>query len=155
MPKCFQLIGVPASGKTTWVEEQMKQNSHLVHISSDDIIARYADSKGLTYNDVFGEYISTATDLMIEKAKWAAVNNLDVIWDQTSINVKSRKRKFNVLKHYEHYAVVFKTPPEDELNRRLASRPGKNIPPNIIKSMIANFQYPTLEEGFIAIFDIN
>ena len=155
MPKCFQLIGVPASGKTTWVAEQIAQNKHIVHISSDEFIEEYAASKGLTYNDVFDEHIKMAIEKMIGKARWAAARDLDVIWDQTSINAKSRARKFNVLKNYEHYAVVFKTPEESELNQRLASRPGKNIPPYIIKSMIASFQYPTLEEGFTAIFDVN
>jgi tRNA uridine 5-carbamoylmethylation protein Kti12 len=43
---------------------------------------------------------------------------------------------------------VFPTPPEDELKRRLGSRPGKNIPDNVIKKMIKGFTLPTPEEGF-------
>jgi gluconate kinase len=72
----------------------------------------------------------------------------DIVWDQTSTTVKSRIRKFNMLPDHEHIAVVFKTPDADELARRLASRPGKVIPENVIQDMIAGFEMPTEEEGF-------
>ena len=72
----------------------------------------------------------------------------DVIWDQTSTTVASRKRKFNSLRNYEHIAVVFATPEKDELERRLASRPGKNIPAHVMQSMINGFDKPTEDEGF-------
>jgi gluconate kinase len=49
---------------------------------------------------------------------------------------------------YEHIAIVFKTPDEDELKRRLASRPGKIIPWSVVQGMIDNFEMPTEEEGF-------
>jgi gluconate kinase len=75
-------------------------------------------------------------------------NGLDVIWDQTSTTVKSRMKKFNTLPKYEHIAVVFKTPDAEELARRLASRPGKNIPDNVMRTMINGFEMPTEEEGF-------
>jgi gluconate kinase len=73
---------------------------------------------------------------------------MDIIWDQTSTSVKARARKFNMLPDYDHIAVVFKTPESDELAQRLASRPGKNIPDHVIRSMIDNFEMPTEEEGF-------
>ena len=43
---------------------------------------------------------------------------------------------------------MFRTPEEKELQRRLNSRPGKVIPPDVVKSMIDNFEEPTKEEGF-------
>jgi gluconate kinase len=72
----------------------------------------------------------------------------DIIWDQTSTSVKSRARKFRMLPDYEHIAVVFKTPDEEELSRRLSSRPGKNIPAHVMRSMIDHFEMPDEEEGF-------
>jgi gluconate kinase len=53
-----------------------------------------------------------------------------------------------MLPNYEHIAVVFKTPEKEELARRLASRPGKNIPEHVMRSMIENFDVPTEDEGF-------
>jgi tRNA uridine 5-carbamoylmethylation protein Kti12 len=43
---------------------------------------------------------------------------------------------------------VFKTPDEEELIKRLNSRPGKEIPKDVISNMIDNWEEPTLEEGF-------
>ena len=77
----------------------------------------------------------------------------DIIWDQTSTTVKSRRNKFRSVPDYDAIAVVFKTPPIDELNKRLASRPGKDIPDYVMRSMISGFQYPTLEEGFLEIWN--
>jgi gluconate kinase len=53
-----------------------------------------------------------------------------------------------MLPDYEHIAVVFKTPEKEELDRRLASRPGKNIPAHVMRSMIEHFEMPSEEEGF-------
>jgi gluconate kinase len=90
----------------------------------------------------------TAVMLMAEKVVRAREAGKDIIWDQTSLTEKSRIRKFNMLRDYEHIAVVFPTPDKDELSRRLASRPGKNIPDGVMKSMIRGFQMPTEAEGF-------
>jgi gluconate kinase len=57
-----------------------------------------------------------------------------------------------MLPKYEHIAIVFKTPDTEELARRLASRPGKNIPDHVMRSMIENFDMPTEDEGFTEIW---
>jgi tRNA uridine 5-carbamoylmethylation protein Kti12 len=49
---------------------------------------------------------------------------------------------------------VFKTPDPEELSRRLASRPGKIIPEEIVQDMINKFEMPTLEEGFVKIWHV-
>ena len=64
----------------------------------------------------------------------------------------SRARKFGMLPDYEHIAVVFATPEHKELERRLKSRPGKEIPEHVIASMIAGWDEPTEEEGFTQIW---
>jgi gluconate kinase len=89
---------------------------------------------------------------MANQASICQANGLDVIWDQTSTTIASRARKFNTLPKYEHIAVVFKTPDADELARRLASRPGKNIPDHVMRSMIDGFEMPTEDEGFSQIW---
>ena len=94
------------------------------------------------------DYMPTAVNLMADKVVRAREAGRDIIWDQTSMSIKSRKRKFNMLRDYEHIAVVFKTPEKAELARRLASRPGKNIPDHVMRSMIDNYDAPTEEEGF-------
>jgi len=152
MPKCYQLIGIPGSGKSTWISNQDWAGDCVV-VSTDNHVEDYAKSVGKTYSEVFADYMPTAVELMAEDVVRAREQGKDIIWDQTSVNVKSRKRKFNMLPNYEHIAVVFKTPEQKELYRRLFSRPGKDIPDHVIASMIASFQMPTEEEGFKEIWN--
>lgn len=147
MPKCYQLIGVPASGKSTWVKNQ-DWALGLTVVSTDNFVEAYAKAQGKTYSEVFVDYMPKAVDLMVEVVVHARKHGHDIIWDQTSTTVKSRAKKFRMLPDYEHIAVVFKTPEHEELMTRLLSRPGKEIPDHVIASMIASWEDPTEEEGF-------
>lgn len=147
MPKCYQLVGVPGSGKTTWIDNQDWAFA-LAKISTDKWVDIYAQEVGKTYSEVFTSFMPVAVDLMAKEVIVARGMKRDIIWDQTSTTVKSRKKKFNMLPDYEHIAVVFKTPEHNELMRRLTSRPGKEIPEHVIASMIEGFEMPTEAEGF-------
>ena len=152
MPKCYQLIGVPGAGKSTWIKDQIWALG-LTIVNTDTFVEDYARSQGKTYSEVFVDYMPTAVNLMAEQVVFAREHGHDIIWDQTSTTVKSRARKFNMLPDYEHIAVVFKTPEHKELMRRLMSRPGKEIPDHIIASMIASWEDPTEAEGFKEIWN--
>ena len=145
--RCYQMIGVPGSGKSTWIKSQ-DWALGLTVVSTDSFVEDYASTQGKTYSEVFDDYMPTAVDLMSKVVVHAREHGHDIIWDQTSTTVKSRARKFRMLPDYEHIAVVFKTPEKEELARRLAGRPGKNIPAHVMRSMIDHFEMPTEEEGF-------
>lgn len=153
MPKCYQLVGVPGSGKSTWVSNQEWAKDCVV-VSTDDFVEEYAKEQGKTYSEVFTDYMPTAVTLMADKVVQAREAGKDIIWDQTSTTVKSRVRKFNMLPDYEHIAVIFRTPEHKELMRRLINRwdSGKIIPEHVIDSMIASWEEPTTEEGFTSIW---
>ena len=145
--RCYQMIGVPGSGKSTWIKNQ-DWALGLTVVSTDSFVEDYAKTQGKTYSEVFDDYMPTAVDLMSKVVVHAREHGHDIIWDQTSTTVKSRARKFRMLPDYEHIAVVFKTPDKEELARRLAGRTGKNIPDHVMRSMIDHFEMPTQEEGF-------
>jgi predicted kinase len=147
MPKCYQLVGVPGSGKSTWVANQ-EWKDNCYYISTDKHVEAYAEAHGKTYSEVFNDYMPTAVDNMVEEVIRARDAGIDIIWDQTSTTVASRVKKFKMLPNYEHIAVVFETPDRIELKRRLDSRPGKEIPDVVIEGMLASFEMPTREEGF-------
>ena len=147
MPICYQLVGVPGSGKTTWVNNQNWLKDFAL-ISTDNIIDRYARTQGKTYTEVFDVLMPRAIEFMARQVNKAKVKGQNIIWDQTSTTVASRQRKFRMLPDYDHIAVVFSTPPEVELRRRLESRPGKVIPQRVIIQMIENFESPSCNEGF-------
>lgn len=147
MKKLYVLVGVPASGKSTWVANQ-NWASDCVVVSTDEYVEAYAKECGQTYSEVFDDYMSTAVELMLAKVEWARDAGKDIIWDQTSTSIKVRATKIRMLADYYKIAVVFKVPETVELQKRLASRPGKVVPWNVVERMIAGWQEPTTEEGF-------
>jgi tRNA uridine 5-carbamoylmethylation protein Kti12 len=89
-----------------------------------------------------------AVNYMAKTVVDAVKNNQDIVWDQTSTTKYTRAKKLRMLPDYETIAVVFKTPNDVELAKRLASREGKTIPDNVMKSMIVGWEEPTEAEGF-------
>jgi adenylate kinase family enzyme len=154
MAKCYQLIGIPGSGKTTWVKNQDWAND-CVYVSTDIWIEIEAQKQGKTYSAVFEDYMPKAVNIMSAQVVDARDQERDIIWDQTSTTIASRMRKFNMLPKYEHIAVVFRCPDADELIRRLNSRPGKVIPLDVVESMVHNFEVPSEEEGFKEIWFVD
>jgi predicted kinase len=152
-PVVYVLVGVPGAGKSTWIKNQTWA-SDCVYVSTDMFVELEAERQGKTYNDVFKDYMPTAVDLMVEQVVAAREAGKDIIWDQTSVNVKSRKKKFVMLPDYEHIAVVFNTPDMKELTKRLASRPGKHIPQEVVSSMIRTFELPTEKEGYKEVWHV-
>ena len=145
MSRVYMMIGVPGSGKSTWINSQ-DWIKDCVLVSTDKLIELEAGRQGKTYNDVFTSYIDEANRLMIEDVKAAVAEGKDVIWDQTNTNRKSRKTKLAQVPGYHKIAIVFDTPDEDEWQRRLDSRPGKSIPRAVLKAMSQGLQLPTEDE---------
>lgn len=151
MATCYQLIGVPGSGKSTWIKNQDWAKDCSV-ASTDMWVEMEAERQGKTYSEIFDEYMPHAVRLMANHVELARDKGMDIIWDQTSTTLAARRRKFNMLKDYTHIAVVFKTPEPEELARRLNSRPGKTIPDHVVKRMIEGYDIPTEDEGFTEIW---
>ena len=141
------LVGVPGSGKSTWVSNQ-EWAKDCAYVSTDMWVEFEAERVGKTYNAVFKDFMPSAVKLMADDVVQARTLGRDIIWDQTSTTVGSRKKKFNMLPDYQHIAVVFRTPSRDELDVRLSGRPGKHIPKMVIDSMIEGWEEPTMDEGF-------
>ena len=147
-PKLYMLIGVPGSGKSTWYENQEFWMKDVAYISTDTWVEREAERVGKTYTEIFQEYMPKAVELMAHQVELARDKGMDIIWDQTSTTIATRAKKLRMLPDYYAIAVVFRTPKMEELQKRLASRPGKVIPSEVLDDMIAKWQEPTLEEGF-------
>lgn len=149
MPTAYILIGIPGSGKSTWIKNQHWSNQCVI-ASTDTYVEAYARSVNKSYSEVFSEVMPTAVEQMVNDVVEAREAGKDIIWDQTSTTIASRIKKIKMLDGYTKIAVVFKIPDQIELDRRLRSRPGKIIPKNVVDDMCDQFnkEPPTLEEGF-------
>lgn len=149
MKKCTILVGVPGSGKSSYLNEKYWVDGGYV-ISTDNIIEDIANEYCMTYDDAFKDLIKFAEKVFFDKINTHLKYGDSVIIDRTNLSVKSRSRFFNLLKPhgYTFDAIVFPTPDKKEWDRRLASRIGKTIPKAILETMEKSFQMPTVEEGF-------
>ena len=149
MPTYTMLIGVPGSGKSTWLAQHPVDWSNTVIASTDNIIERRAKEQGKTYTEVFNNEIKSATAEMNQLLRDALTEGLNVVHDQTNTTVKARKAKLaQIPDTYHKVAVFFPTPSDAELKRRLAGRAGKTIPANVIMAMKSQLEMPSLAEGF-------
>lgn len=147
MKTAYILVGIPGSGKTTWANRRA-HGSEIMVVSTDYHVEQEVIRTGKTYSEIFENYMPIAIELMLNDIRWAKENGMDIIWDQTSTTVASRIKKIRMLPEYSCIAVVFPNPPEKELQERLAARPGKVIPKDVLAKMKKDFVMPTYKEGF-------
>ena len=144
------LCGIPTSGKSTYVKKlkSMKYWENAVVLSTDNYIEEYAKRVGQTYNEVFDDVISDATRELELQLNMAKDKGKDIIWDQTNLSIKTRKKKLTKLpSYYRRNAVYFEVSLEDALERN-KHREGKFIPESILKRMWHQFEIPTRNEDF-------
>jgi predicted kinase len=148
----LMLVGLPTSGKSTFVENYIMDFGTLfnfVVLSTDHYIEYYAKQQNKTYNEVFDEYVKEAHRQMNRSLKDAIDAGKDIIWDQTNLSAKARKGKLaRIPDTYTKRAAYFPITLEEAL-RRNQTRSGKVIPEYVIESMHKTIEPPTLEEGFI------
>lgn len=150
MPELIMLVGVPGCGKSTWVET-FNESGKFTVISMDYFIEEFAASEGLSYQDSFVKYAGVAARQMKEELKRAFKANEPIIWDQTNLTIKSRKKKLKVVPEgYTKIAQVFEIDgPELERRRTLREdHNGKTVPAFVLQRMQASYARPSKSEGF-------
>lgn len=155
MPTVYMLVGLPASGKSTWAEKN-KGILEANHISTDKYIQDTADKQDKTFAEVFTKAIGNATIEAERSIKYSFKNKKNLIWDQTNLSRSSRLEKMKMIpRDYEKVCVFFPTPPD--LEQRLLSRPGRAIHPSVIESMKRQLQMPLKNEGWdrVSIVGVN
>jgi predicted kinase len=150
MPELVMLCGIPCSGKSTYVEKLKKLDywKDSVVLSTDDYIEKVAQENNTTYNEIFEDCISEATrqlELAFIEAKDKGKN---IIWDQTNLSVKARKKKLSKLPSFYPRGVIYFPISLEEALERNENREGKYIPKSVLKRMWHQFEIPTLEEDF-------
>jgi predicted kinase len=144
------LCGLPTCGKSTYVEKLKKLDywKNAIVLSTDNYIEKQAQRMGMTYNDIFDDVIDDATRELELEFNMAKENGRGIIWDQTNLSIKTRRKKLSKLpSSYRRCAVYFEISLEEALERN-KHREGKFIPESILKRMWHQFEIPTIVEGF-------
>jgi len=168
-PVCTVMVGLPATGKSTLVIFQEllyeKIEQPLFIYSTDKFIEEAASHFGITYDEAFEDNIKNATVSMNALLDTAIKEKNDVIFDQTNLGVGKRRKIINRMKQagYQVRCDCIVPPTSDydgdkeDWVQRLANRPGKTIPQNVLTNMMESFIMPTIEEGFdmITFYDMH
>ena len=152
VPQAIMLIGLPGSGKSTYIQKLKSQNPqrNYVVLSTDDIIELWGQEQGLNYSQAFAKFPFKQVERQFYRNFDQAIKDRkDVILDQTNLTVKSRARKLDKIpSDYEKVGVVFDVD-LDEIHQRLVRRvheTGKDIPDHVVQNMIGSFQPPSKQE---------
>lgn len=156
-PWIVLMVGVPGSGKSTFINKLKEKTSDFVIASSDNILEDIAKEKGITYNEAFDRYIKQAGNMFKMVIKDSLNQGKNVIIDRTQVGVKARAEHLqHVPKEYSKVAISFIID-ENVLARRLDERAkltGKVIPKFVIESMTSHYQAPSKREGFDYLIEI-
>lgn len=146
-PVFIMLVGLPASGKSTYLEKMPTED--FVVLSTDNIVEARAAEIGATYDDVWADYIKIAEAEMRFEFSKAVKAGSNIVLDRTNLSRKKRMGFLSQLpSEYFKIAVVCERPDNAEWARRLASRKGKTIPSGVLFSMEATAVFPELSEGW-------
>lgn len=143
LPTCTILIGLPLSGKSTYIKENNIENV----LSRDDIIMQMGDSDN--YSECWSSVDQKLVDQNFRLYRSQLIGcGCDFTVDMTNMNIKSRNKQIHDIKKTHNLkAVVFLTC-YDELLKRNKERKNKTLAPFIITGMVKRWQLPVAGEGF-------
>ena len=103
------LIGLPASGKSSWAANFISQNHELNFqvLSTDYIIEGKGFRDGLDYGKSHEKNIGFAVAEMDRRFKQYLENGVNIIHDQTNLTAKIRKQHLAKVTDYFKSALVF------------------------------------------------
>lgn len=154
-PIAFMMVGLPYSGKSTYVKSR-KFLGELPQVSMDDEVERLCVSKGLTYNTGFSEVAGDADKAVKARVRELLDSHQSFVWDGTNLTRKSRAKKLNQLRASGYSVVAIEMPtlnPVTEATRRL-SRLEKVIEDPILERMRESFEHVSVDEGFDMVYHV-
>lgn len=163
--KVYLLVGLPGSGKSTWSKKFAKENSSTVIVNRDAFRTMIKDE--YTFDFRYEPFIKE----LANKALYCALDHgLDVIVDETHIKADRRKEIIRVINDFEtSYGLintdhgktqaicVWFTETQRNLENRMMDARGYDRQKweEVIEGMRANFEPPTIDEGYDEIMKIN
>ncbi|KAF7149900.1 hypothetical protein RHSIM_Rhsim02G0119600 [Rhododendron simsii] len=149
----MMMVGLPASGKSTWAEKWVKEHPEKRYVLLGTNLAMdQMKVPGLLRKNNYGErfdlLMDRATGIFNTLLSRAAKTPRNYILDQTNVYKSARKRKLKPFADYQKIAVVVFPEPE-ELKARAVKRfkeMGKEVPAEAVNEMLANYVLPTSKD---------
>jgi putative nucleotidyltransferase with HDIG domain len=147
------LVGLPASGKSTWKTEYVNRDEDDtdVTISRDfcllyEVLLDKSIPDGLTYSEKWNKVDQKKVDKTLQWCFKEAKGKKKVIVDMTHMSKKSRRKSLSHFgSEYKKKCVVF-LPDMKNLFLQNENRCGKVIGKDVIERMMRSFYPPTMEE---------
>ena len=139
----YTMIGLPASGKSTFAAE----HPDCVVVSTDAIRKElFGDEK----EQKDGKLVF---DIAFTKLARAVEAGQNAIFDATNLQKRYRRKIFQMFPTAEHIAVFVNTPIEECINRNAHRE--RIVPVSVIQRMAHQLEAPSIDEGFSKIIEIN
>lgn len=143
MPTLYYLVGLPASGKSTYARE-LEESKGIVRLSSDDLREELFGSRTCQdKNNVLFEEMNKRTRNILKQGK-------DVIYDATNINSKKRKNFIKQMPNNVIKKCIFFVEDRHNLDLRDLHR-DTTVGYDVIERMYKTLQIPMEHEGWDSI----
>lgn len=159
----IMMVGLPASGKTTWAEKWIKEHPEKRYVLlGTNLALDQMKVPGLlrkhNYGERFDRLMDRATGIFNTLLSRAANTDRNFIIDQTNVYRSARKRKLRSFANFRKIAVVVFTKPEvlKIRSQKRFKEMGKEVPADAVNQMLANFVLPTSKDmrGSDEYFDV-
>ena len=142
--KIILLSGIPASGKSTYSKQFVKDFPNFIRINADEIrgeLANGDESDQSNNGIIFNKIIPT-------RLEEAIISNNSVIIDVTAVDIKARKRFIQLAKFLKvdiesHYII-----PNLEKAKLWNSNRDRKVPEFVLENMSSRWITPSVNEGF-------
>jgi len=160
--KIYMTVGLPGSGKSTWVKNHLKDHPDTLVVSRDDL-REHLHAGTYIYDELLEPVISSLSNHILEDLIYRT--NKDIIIDETNGRLDKRLKIINSInymkgvspfaRNIEIIAVVFPEP-ENILDRRMQNDRGytREEWQAVIDGMKSYWKPVELEEGFTAIVTV-
>ncbi|KAK3268071.1 hypothetical protein CYMTET_23404 [Cymbomonas tetramitiformis] len=151
----IMLIGMPASGKSTWAKKHsaaFPQKRYVV-LGTNDILQQMKVTgmgRKANYVERFQQLMDRVSPMFGPLLQRAASIPRNYIIDQTNVYAGARRRKMSAFRNFQKKAMVFVVP-HAEMQRRAAKaeqEEGKTVPQDVLDNFAANFALPNKGDSF-------